>query len=79
MQGPYRSIWTELLATRFRQDWVDAGGIKTRFVQAGRSDNRAAANLVSQHHVHVRFRYNNQNRTQITTNVCELSFALPKI
>lgn len=35
MQGPYRSIWTELLATRFRQDWVDAGGIKTRFVQAG--------------------------------------------
>ena len=31
----YRSIWTELLATRFRQDWVDAGGIKTRFVQAG--------------------------------------------
>ena len=35
MQGRYRSIWTELLATRFRQDWVDAGGIKTRFVQAG--------------------------------------------
>jgi 2-hydroxy-6-oxonona-2,4-dienedioate hydrolase len=35
MQGRYRSVWTELLATRFRQDWVDAGGIKTRFVQAG--------------------------------------------
>jgi len=35
MQGPYRSIWTELLATPFRQGWIDAGGIKTRFVQAG--------------------------------------------
>src|SRR5271170_2778483 len=39
MQGPYRSIWTELLATPFRQGWVDAGGIKTRFVQAGRESN----------------------------------------
>jgi 2-hydroxy-6-oxonona-2,4-dienedioate hydrolase len=35
MQKAYRSIWTELLATPFRQGWVDAGGIKTRFVQAG--------------------------------------------
>jgi hypothetical protein len=33
MQAPYRSIWTELLATPFRQGWIDAGGIKTRFVQ----------------------------------------------
>jgi 2-hydroxy-6-oxonona-2,4-dienedioate hydrolase len=39
MQGPYRSIWTELLATPFRQGWVDAGGIKTRFVQAGSESN----------------------------------------
>ena len=29
--------------------------------------------------VHVKFFNNNQNRMQITTNVCELSFALPKI
>src|SRR5271168_2847260 len=39
MKGPYRSIWTELLATPFRQGWVDAGGIKTRFVQAGSESN----------------------------------------
>ena len=35
MRKAYRSIWTELLATPFRQGWIDAGGIKTRFVQAG--------------------------------------------
>jgi 2-hydroxy-6-oxonona-2,4-dienedioate hydrolase len=39
MQAPYRSIWTELLATPFRQGWIDAGGIKTRFVQAGNEAN----------------------------------------
>jgi len=39
MQKAYRSIWTELLATPFRQGWVDAGGIKTRFVQAGNESN----------------------------------------
>jgi 2-hydroxy-6-oxonona-2,4-dienedioate hydrolase len=35
MQQPYKSVWTELLDTPFRQAWVDAGGLKTRFVQAG--------------------------------------------
>jgi len=35
MQQPYRSVWTELLDTPFRQAWIDAGGIKTRFIQAG--------------------------------------------
>jgi 2-hydroxy-6-oxonona-2,4-dienedioate hydrolase len=39
MNAPYRSIWTELLATSFRQGWIDAGGIKTRFVQAGDDSN----------------------------------------
>ncbi len=39
MQAPYRSIWTELLATPFRQGWIDAGGISTRFVQAGSESN----------------------------------------
>jgi pimeloyl-ACP methyl ester carboxylesterase len=39
MQAPYRSVWTELLATPFRQGWIDAGGIKTRFVQAGDDKN----------------------------------------
>jgi 2-hydroxy-6-oxonona-2,4-dienedioate hydrolase len=35
MNGAYHSIWTELLNTPFRQAWIDAGGLKTRFVQAG--------------------------------------------
>ena len=35
MQQPYRSIWTELLGTPFRQAWINAGGLKTRFIQAG--------------------------------------------
>jgi 2-hydroxy-6-oxonona-2,4-dienedioate hydrolase len=35
MQQPYKSVWTELLDTPFRQAWIDAGGLKTRFVQAG--------------------------------------------
>jgi 2-hydroxy-6-oxonona-2,4-dienedioate hydrolase len=39
MQQPYRSVWTELLDTPFRQAWVDAGGLKTRFVQAGNPNN----------------------------------------
>jgi 2-hydroxy-6-oxonona-2,4-dienedioate hydrolase len=39
MPKTYHSIWTELLATPFRQDWVDAGGTKTRYVQAGNESN----------------------------------------
>jgi len=35
VQEPYKSVWTELLDTPFRQAWIDAGGLKTRFVQAG--------------------------------------------
>jgi 2-hydroxy-6-oxonona-2,4-dienedioate hydrolase len=35
MQKSYRSVWTELLDTPFRQGWIDAGGLRTRFVQAG--------------------------------------------
>ena len=35
MQQPYRSVWTELLDTPFRQAWIDAGELKTRFIQAG--------------------------------------------
>jgi 2-hydroxy-6-oxonona-2,4-dienedioate hydrolase len=35
----YHSVWTELLSTPFRQGWVDAKGIKTRFVQAGNVSN----------------------------------------
>jgi hypothetical protein len=39
MPQAYHSIWTQLLATPFRQGWIDAGGIKTRFVQAGDPSN----------------------------------------
>ncbi len=31
----YRSIWQHLQRTAFRQDFVEAGGIRTRYVQAG--------------------------------------------
>ncbi|MES2536846.1 MAG: alpha/beta hydrolase [Pseudomonadota bacterium] len=36
--APFRSVWTELRETSFRQGWIDAGGIRTRFVQAGPED-----------------------------------------
>jgi 2-hydroxy-6-oxonona-2,4-dienedioate hydrolase len=39
MSKAYHSIWTELLATPFRQAWIDAGGIKTRYLQAGDESN----------------------------------------
>ena len=35
----YRSVWSELYATEFRQSWVDAGGLKTRFIEAGSPSN----------------------------------------
>jgi 2-hydroxy-6-oxonona-2,4-dienedioate hydrolase len=35
---PYRSIWSDLALTSFRQGFVDAGGIRTRFAQAGRPE-----------------------------------------
>lgn len=31
----HRSIWGHLLRVPFRQDWVDAGGVRTRYAQAG--------------------------------------------
>lgn len=34
-QVQYESIWTHLCSVAFRQDWIDAGGVRTRFVQAG--------------------------------------------
>lgn len=37
-EHPYRSIWTHMMTVPFRQDWLDADGIRTRYVQAGRSD-----------------------------------------
>ena len=34
----HESIWTHLAGVAFRQDWIDAGGIRTRYVQAGSAD-----------------------------------------
>ena len=34
----YESIWSHLSQVAFRQDWVDAGGVRTRYVQAGPKD-----------------------------------------
>ncbi len=34
----YRSVWTHMISTPFRQNYIDAGGIRTRYVQAGRPD-----------------------------------------
>ena len=31
----YGSILTDLFQTSFRQGWIDAGGVNTRFAQAG--------------------------------------------
>jgi len=31
----YRSVWSELYATEFRQGWINAGGLRTRFIEAG--------------------------------------------
>jgi pimeloyl-ACP methyl ester carboxylesterase len=34
----YRSLWTELRQVAFRQGWVDAGGVSTRYAEAGPAD-----------------------------------------
>lgn len=36
--APFRSVWSELRETSFRQGWIDAGGISTRYIQAGPED-----------------------------------------
>lgn len=33
---PYRSIWTSLMRVSFTQGYVDAGGVRTRYMRAGR-------------------------------------------
>ncbi len=46
MNRPFASIWSDLQGVPFRQDYVDAGGVRTRFLQAG---NPAAPALVFLH------------------------------
>lgn len=43
--APYRSIWTELREVAFRQDWIDAAGVATRFAEAGPADAAAVVML----------------------------------
>lgn len=35
---PFRSIWTDLRTTSFRQGWIDCAGVNTRYIEAGRPD-----------------------------------------
>jgi 2-hydroxy-6-oxonona-2,4-dienedioate hydrolase len=35
---PYASLWTALRDVEFRQAYLDAGGVRTRYVEAGRPD-----------------------------------------
>jgi len=41
----YRSIWTDLRQVPFRQAWLDAGGISTRYAEAGSEDAPAVVML----------------------------------
>lgn len=43
--APYRSIWTFLRDVPFRQDWMDVGGVSTRYVEAGPPDAPAVVML----------------------------------
>ncbi|MDN5005605.1 alpha/beta fold hydrolase [Bradyrhizobium sp. GCM10027634] len=38
MPDTHESIWSHLVDVPFRQDWINAGGIKTRIVEAGSPD-----------------------------------------
>src|SRR5919106_380213 len=37
----YHSVWTDLRNVEFSQRWVDAGGVRTRVLEAGRKDQPA--------------------------------------
>jgi 2-hydroxy-6-oxonona-2,4-dienedioate hydrolase len=41
----FRSIWSHLYQTSFRQGFIDAGGVRTRYVQAGKPDGPAVLML----------------------------------
>ena len=43
--APYESIWTHLANVPFRQGWIDAGPVRTRYVQAGPEDAPAVIML----------------------------------
>jgi 2-hydroxy-6-oxonona-2,4-dienedioate hydrolase len=41
----YESIWTHLSKVPFRQSWIEAGGVRTRYVQAGSEEAPAVIML----------------------------------
>jgi 2-hydroxy-6-oxonona-2,4-dienedioate hydrolase len=41
----YQSVWRFLMQVPFRQDYVEAAGLRTRYVQAGRADRPAVLML----------------------------------
>jgi len=43
--APYRSIWTSLCDVAFRQGWLEANGVSTRYVEAGSPDAPAVLML----------------------------------
>jgi 2-hydroxy-6-oxonona-2,4-dienedioate hydrolase len=45
MSDEFASIWTELREVEFRQGFIDAGGIRTRYVEAGAHDAPVAVML----------------------------------
>jgi 2-hydroxy-6-oxonona-2,4-dienedioate hydrolase len=36
----YQSIWTDLMGVGFRQGYLEAGGVRTRYVSAGSQDQQ---------------------------------------
>lgn len=44
-KNAFRSLWTELRQVAFRQDWVDVGGVSTRYAAAGPDDAPAVVML----------------------------------
>lgn len=44
-ESPHRSIWGHLMRTPFQQGWIDAGGVSTRYIQAGPKDAPAIVML----------------------------------
>lgn len=38
MENGFQSIWTHMYDVAFTQDWVDAGGVRTRYIVAGPRD-----------------------------------------
>lgn len=41
MASSFQSIWAELRGTSFSQGWLDAGGLKTRYLHSGSTDKPA--------------------------------------